>query len=95
MPIGVGVSLSRYVAAASEELESPGLETELHAWGTNVSGDYDDVCAALRRALERLHGMGVPRVTCTIKLGSRTDREQSLTDKVESVRALRRSPSSE
>lgn len=35
---------------------------------------------------ERVHEMGAPRITTTIKLGSRTDRAQSMADKVESVR---------
>ncbi len=35
---------------------------------------------------EHVHEMGAPRITTTIKLGSRTDRVQSMADKVESVR---------
>ncbi len=86
VPIGVGVSLGDYIAAAVEVLEQAGLHPEVHAYGTNVEGEYDEVFAALRRALERVHEMGAPRISCTIKLGSRTDREQSAADKVASVR---------
>jgi len=89
VPIGVGVSLGEYVAAACEELEASGLRTALHAYGTNVEGDYDVICAALKRSLERIHAMGAPRITCTIKLGTRIDREQSMEDKLESVRRRR------
>ena len=89
VPIGVGVSLSSYVAAACAELEAAGLETELHAYGTNVEGDYDVVFAALRRAIERVHEMGAPRVTCTVKLGSRTDRDQTMREKVDRVKEIR------
>jgi len=32
-----------------------------------------------------VHEMGAPRITATIKLGTRTDRSQSLDDKVRSV----------
>ena len=67
VPIGVGVSLSKYVAAAHKELEAAGLSCHLHAYGTNVEGEYDQVFAALKRCLERIHEMGAPRVTCTIK----------------------------
>jgi len=91
VPIGVGVSLSPYIAAACEELEAAGLRTELHAYGTNVEGSYDDVVRALKRCLERIHEMGAPRISCTIKLGTRTDRDQSMRDKVESVREKRAS----
>ncbi len=86
VPIGVGVSLGDYIAGAVEVLEQAGLHPQVHAYGTNVEGEYDEVFAALRRALERVHEMGAPRISCTIKLGSRTDREQSAADKVASVR---------
>ncbi len=85
VPIGVGVSLSPYVTAAYRELEAAGLKCRLHAYGTNVEGEYDAVFVALRRALEKIHAMGAPRVTCTIKLGTRTDRDQTMEEKVASV----------
>ena len=50
----------------------------------------DEVFAAIRECHERIHGMGAPRIHTDIKLGTRTDREQSLEDKVESVEAKRR-----
>jgi uncharacterized protein (TIGR00106 family) len=86
VPIGVGVSLSRYVAACERILTEAGLHTELHANGTNVEGEWDEVFAALRRCHEALHAMGAPRVFTTIKVGTRADREQTLADKVRSVR---------
>ena len=89
VPIGVGVSLSRYVAAAVDRLEAEGLECHVHAYGTGVEGEYDRVFAALRAALEDVHALGAPRITCTIKLGTRTDRDQTLAEKVASVAAKR------
>lgn len=85
VPIGVGVSLSKYVAACEDILNRPGLKTSLHANGTNIEGEWDDVFAAIRECHEKVHGMGAPRIHTTIKLGTRTDREQSLEDKVDSV----------
>ena len=93
IPIGVGVSVGRYVAACQEELEAAGLELRLHAYGTNVEGEWDDVMAGLKRCHERLHEMGAPRVSTSIRLGTRTDRAQSMDDKVESVRRQRDSSS--
>ena len=86
VPVGVGTSVSRYVAACQGVLEEAGLEHELHAYGTNVQGEWDAVFAAVKRCHERVHEMGAPRITTTIKLGTRTDREQSMGDKVASVR---------
>ena len=85
IPIGVGVSLSKYVAACEEVLNRPGLKTALHANGTNVEGEWDDVFAAVKECHEKVHGMGAPRIHTNIKLGTRTDRQQSMDDKVESV----------
>ncbi|BEH10455.1 MULTISPECIES: MTH1187 family thiamine-binding protein [Geobacter] len=85
VPIGVGVSLSPYVAACQKVLDETGLKTSLHSYGTNIEGEWDAVFAAVRRCHEVVHGMGAPRITTTIKLGTRTDRVQTMEDKVRSV----------
>lgn len=85
VPLATGVSLSPYVAACERVLREAGLEPRLHAFGTNVEGEWDAVFAALKRCHETVHGMGAPRVHTSIHLGTRTDRDQSLADKVRSV----------
>ncbi len=85
VPMGVGVSVSRYIAACENVLQKGGLKTFLHAYGTNVEGEWDDVMAALKRCHEVVHEMGAPRISTTIRLGTRTDREQSMIDKIRSV----------
>jgi uncharacterized protein (TIGR00106 family) len=87
VPIGVGVSLSKYVAACERVLKSAGLETRLHAYGTNIQGEWDAVFKAIKQCHETVHGMGAPRVSTVIKVGTRTDREQGMGDKVASVKA--------
>ena len=85
IPIGVGVSLSRYVAACERVLTEAGLEPTLHANGTNVEGEWEVVFAALKRCHETLHAMGAPRVSTNMRLGTRVDRVQSMQDKIEAV----------
>jgi uncharacterized protein (TIGR00106 family) len=85
VPVGVGVSLSGYVAACEKVLAASGLTYELHANGTNVEGEWADVFTAIRRCHETLHAMGVPRIHTDIKLGTRTDRTQTMADKIASV----------
>jgi len=85
VPIGVGVSLSKYVAACEKVLKEAGLETRLHAYGTNIQGEWDDVFAAIKRCHEAVHELGAPRVSTVIKVGTRTDRPQTMDDKVRSV----------
>ncbi len=85
VPVGVGTSLSKHIAACQKVLQQAGLKTTLHAYGTNIEGPWDEVFSAIRRCHEVVHTMGAPRITTTIKLGTRTDRQQSMEDKVRSV----------
>jgi len=85
VPIGVGVSLSGYVAACEKVLTAARLTTRLHAYGTNVEGEWDEVFAAIKRCHEVLHEMGAPRIFTVVKVGTRTDKAQTLDDKVHSV----------
>ena len=85
VPLGVGLSLSPYVAACERVFREAGLTTRLHASGTNLEGDWDEVFGAIRRCHEVVHALGAPRISTTIRLGTRTDRLQGLDDKVRSV----------
>lgn len=85
VPLGVGVSVSKYVAACQRVLDDAGITHRLHAYGTNLEGEWDDVLAAVKRCHEVVHAMGAPRVSTVLKLGTRTDKAQSLDDKVRSV----------
>ncbi len=86
VPLGVGISLSEYVTACERVLRDAGLKTQLHAYGTNIEGEWDAVFAAVKRCHETVHALGAPRISTTIKLGTRTDRVQTMEDKVASVR---------
>lgn len=85
VPMGVGVSVSRYVTACEDVLKAAGLKTKLHAYGTNIEGEWDAVFAAIRRCHEVVHEMGAPRITTTLKFGTRVDRPQTMEDKIGSV----------
>ena len=87
VPIGVGVSVSEYVAVCQEVFAEVGLDTTLHAYGTNIEGEWDAVMAAVKRCHEIVHEMGAPRISTTMKMGTRTDRPQSMQDKIDSVNA--------
>ncbi|GAB4428871.1 MAG: MTH1187 family thiamine-binding protein [Anaerolineales bacterium] len=89
IPIGVGVSLSKYVAACEKVLEGFNINFELHANGTNLEGEWDDVMGAIKACHEKLHEMGVPRIVTQIKIGTRTDKAQKMQDKVRSVKEKR------
>ena len=92
VPLGVGVSVSQYVAACERVLVEAGLKTRLHAYGTNVEGEWEQVFAAVKRCHQLVHEMGAPRITSTLHFGTRTDREQTMEDKVESVESKLEQP---
>jgi uncharacterized protein (TIGR00106 family) len=85
IPLGVGVSLSEYIAVCEQVLEEAGLKVELHANGTNIEGDWDAVMGAVKKCHQRVHEMGAPRISTSLRVGTRTDRGQTLSDKVHSV----------
>ena len=85
IPIGVGVSVSREIAACERVFAEAGLKVNLHAYGTNIEGEWDDVFAAIKRCHEVVHAMGAPRVSSSLRFGTRIDRVQTMDDKIRSV----------
>ncbi len=79
-------SVREEVALAHRILVDTGLPVLLHGYGTNIEGDYDTIFAALKRVHEELHERGAVRISTTIRLGSRTDKDQGIRDKLEAVR---------
>lgn len=85
IPLGVGISVSKHIAACQKILEEAGLSHQLHAYGTNVEGEWDEVFTAVKKCHEKVHEMGAPRISTSLKVGTRIDREQSMQDKIDSV----------
>ena len=85
VPIDVGVPVSKHVAACERILREAGLEIKLHAYGTNIEGEWDIVFQAIKRCHEVVHEMGAPRNSTTIKVGTRVDRNQTMQQKIDSV----------
>ncbi|MBT7864267.1 MAG: MTH1187 family thiamine-binding protein [Gemmatimonadetes bacterium] len=85
VPMGVGVSVSKYVATCEQVLSDAKLNPHLHAYGTNIEGEWEDVFAAIKKCHEKIHQLGAPRISTTLKFGTRTDRDQTMQEKVSSV----------
>lgn len=88
IPLGTELSLSPYIAECQRILQEAGLEHALHAYGTNIEGEWETVMDAIKRCHNRVHEMGAPRITTTLKLGTRVDRDDTMAAKVQSVRDL-------
>jgi len=93
VPLGVGVSLAPYVAACQREIERAGLEHELGPNGTAIEGEWDAVFACVQACHAAVHALGAPRIYTTLKVNTRTDRQQSFRDKVARVQAASESVS--
>lgn len=85
VPIGVGVSVSEYVVVCERVLREAGLTVKLHAFGTNVEGEWEEVMNALKTCHQAMHEMGAPRIHTAIKLSTRVDKDQTIADKIASV----------
>ena len=48
IPIGVGVSVANEIAVCEKILSDAGLKIQLHAYGTNIEGEWEIVFDAIR-----------------------------------------------
>lgn len=85
VPIGVGVSVSKYVVECQKILDETGLRYKMHSYGTSVEGEWEAVFSALKACHERVHALGVPRIHTTMRVGTRVDRDQTMQDKLDSI----------
>ena len=82
IPIGVGVSVRDQVRRAHQIIRDSGLTVQLHAYGTNVEGDLDTILATIGRIHALLHAEGTIRLSTAVKIGTRTDKDSTLDDKL-------------
>jgi uncharacterized protein (TIGR00106 family) len=85
IPIGVGTSLSEYVAEVMRVIESSGLKYESHSMGTNIECGWDDITPLIRRCHEALREMGVARISTSLRISERTDKPYTMKGKIKSL----------
>ena len=83
-PMDKGESVSLYVARSLDIIDKSGLEYQLHAMGTIVEGEMDEVMTVLQKCLEAM-ASDCDRITCTAKLDYRKGHEGRLVAKPTSV----------
>jgi uncharacterized protein (TIGR00106 family) len=86
-PLGKGESVSPYVARCLEVVAASGLEYRLHAMGTTLEGELDEVLAVVRRCFEKLQ-TDCDRISCSVKIDYRKGSGGRLQSKVQKVEAL-------
>src|SRR5688572_599221 len=83
-PIGQGESVSAYVARCTRIVRASGLPHRLHAMGTTIEGELDQVLAVVRQCFEEL-AVDCRRVSCSVKIDYRQGPGGRLDRKVQSV----------
>jgi uncharacterized protein (TIGR00106 family) len=84
VPIGVGESVSQYVAECMKIVEISGLRYKINPMGTVVEGDYDEVMALVKRCHTKVLEM-CPRVVTTVKIDDRKGAKGTIDKKIQSV----------
>ena len=87
VPLGVGTSLSPFIAACQEVIDKTGLEYELGPSGTAVEGEWEKVFACVKACHEKVHALGAARIYTTLKVNTRLDGQHSFREKVPSVKS--------
>ncbi|MBY0523202.1 MAG: MTH1187 family thiamine-binding protein [Gemmataceae bacterium] len=90
-PLGRGESVAAYVARCLEIVAASGLDYRLHAMGTTLEGEWDEVFAVVRRCFEALKP-DCERISVSIKVDYRTGPGGRLDSKVRHVQDLVQQP---
>jgi uncharacterized protein (TIGR00106 family) len=87
LPIGrEGASVGDILVEVRKRLEAQDkVKFEMHAMGTSLEGDAEDIFALAAELHAVPLGEGIPRAYTVLKVDQRIDREQTLEDKLRSV----------
>jgi uncharacterized protein (TIGR00106 family) len=83
-PLEKGESVGAYVARSLKIIAESGLDYRLHAMGTIVEGEIDDVLGVLKKCLAAM-AEDCDRITCSAKIDYRRGHAGRLNAKVASV----------
>jgi uncharacterized protein (TIGR00106 family) len=88
-PVGVGTSVSQYVAAALRVVRAQDrVAYRLDPMFTTLEGELADIFALILEMEEAVFAQGAERVGSVIKIDDRRDRSVSMGEKVETVEKL-------
>jgi uncharacterized protein (TIGR00106 family) len=85
IPIGVGASLSEYVACVMKVIQGSGLKYESHSMGTNMECEWDDIIPLVKKCHDELKKMGVERISTSLRISERTDKPYTMEGKMISL----------
>ncbi len=86
VPLGTGsTSVSKYVRVAYGIIKQSGLEFQVTPMGTCLQGDWDTIFATIKKIHDTLAEQGCGRITSTIKVDDRRDKDRPMQAKVDRV----------
>jgi uncharacterized protein (TIGR00106 family) len=85
-PLDKGPSLSNYVKKAVVAVEGTGLKYQVTPMGTVIeAGTLDQIFSAARAAVEAIAEEGSERISLSLKVDIRTDKEITMDSKMRSI----------
>jgi uncharacterized protein (TIGR00106 family) len=91
-PLGTATpSVSRYVAGVEKILRGTKLTHQLTAMGTIIEGDLDEILRVVREMHEHPFTQGALRVSTSLRIDDRRDKEHTIAGKMRSVEEKLRS----
>ncbi|MBN2424499.1 MAG: MTH1187 family thiamine-binding protein [Calditrichaceae bacterium] len=86
-PVDKGVSLSPYVARVLTIVDKSGLNYTLHAMGTNLEGEYDQVMKVIGECFHEL-ASDCSRISLSIKIDYRQGMTSRIKSKIDTVNRI-------
>jgi len=89
IPFGAGISVSKFLAPAIEQLDKRKVKYEITSMGTIFEAkNIEEAFHLVREAHEAVFETGVKRVVTTVRIDDRRDAEKSMKDKVKSLERM-------
>jgi uncharacterized protein (TIGR00106 family) len=87
VPLGVGVSVSKFLVPAIKELDRKGVKYETTPMCTIFEADnVEEAFTVIKAAHEAVFGENIKRVVTTVKIDDRRDIKRGMKEKVESLK---------
>jgi uncharacterized protein (TIGR00106 family) len=83
-PLDKGESVGKYVSRSLNIIDESGVDYRLNPMGTVLEGEWDDVMAVVKKCYETMSA-DCQRITCSIKIDYRKDRQGRLDSKIASI----------
>ena len=86
IPLGTATpSVGKFVADCVKVLKEAGANFEVHAMGTVIDGDLDDILVLVKKMHSIPFEKGVQRVVTNISIDDRRDKKVTSSEKLESL----------